>query len=321
MAVVKACSLQDTIKNMGITCNRQIGAAAMIACLPPDLKATLDNLSDPDWWKEKLHAEASQRIVLLFGNKAPIQMFDPAEENDVTVTLDNGATFLIRLGFYNTTYGTANGSLCYAQALQSLINSGYSILEIDQQGQTIAYDNKDETVSEAGTYSGILPQFMYAPKPQRANLKDKVYMNKFFISTDPQLMLQNGVLLAGFNFLLNINGGLIDVDIKDTGDSTGAYLQVKMLIECTDENLVAKLGAKWEFANNFILKNVDDLSVTVAIDSVSVEDGTDGEKVLRVAATMASGETYRLYSASALIWFGHLIVGYEGVNYVDITIP
>lgn len=319
--VVKACSLQDAIKNLGITCNRQIGAAAMIAALPPDLKATLAELSDPTWWKEKLHAPQGERVYLLFGNKAPIHMLDDAEENDVTVTLDNGATFFIRYGFYNTTYSTANGSLCYAQALASLVNSGYSLLEIDKQGQTIAFDNDDETVEDAGTFSAMPYQFMYSPKPQKGDLKNKVYMNKFFTSMDPQVMLDNGTLLTGLNFLLNLNGGLIDAKIKDTGDSTQAYLQVKVLVKCTDENLVAKLLAKWEHINNFILKNVDDLSVTVAIESVSVEDGTDDEKVLRIGATMASGETYRLYSNTPLIWYSNLIIGYEGIGYVDIMIP
>lgn len=317
MAVVKACSVKDSIKNLGVSCNRQIGGAAIIAALPPDLKATAANLSDIAWWRTKLHAAEGERVYLLFGNKAPIHMQDNQEENDAMVTMDNGATFFVRYGFYNTTYSTANGSLCYAQALASLVNSGYTLVEIDKQGQGIFFDNKDNTQ----TYSGLPYQFMYSPKPQKANQSDAVYMNKFYTSMDPQVMLDNGVLLSGLSFLLNVNGGLIDAKLVSGGAASTTLLKIKVLVDCTDENLVAKLTTKWNFATNFVVRNVDALSTPVTITAVANLLMSDGELGLTLAGTFVSGDTYRVYPATAAAWLSNQIVGYEGRDYVDIEIP
>lgn len=317
MAVVKACSIKDAIKNLGVSCNRQIGAAAMIAALPPDLKATAANLADIAWWRTKMHAPEGERVYLLFGNKAPIHMQDNAEENDAMVTMDNGATFFVRYGFYNTTYSTGNGSLCYAQALASLVDSGYSLVEIDKRGQAIFFDNKDNPQ----TYSGLPAQFMYSPKPQKANQSDAVYMNKFYTSVDPQIMLDNGVLLSGLNFLLNINGGLIDAKLVAADASTTTLLKIKVLVDCTEENLVAKLTTKWNFPANFIVRNVDALSTPVTITAVANLAMTDGELGLTLAGTFVSGDTYRVYPATAAAWLANEIIGYEGIDYVDIDIP
>lgn len=316
MAVVKACSVKDSIKNLGVSCNRQIGGAAMIAALPPELKATAANLADINWWKTKMHAAEGERVYLLFGNKAPIHMQDNQEENDAMVTMDNGATFFVRYGFYNTTYSTASGSLCYAQALASLVNSGYSLVEIDKQGQAIFFDNKDAL----NTYSGMPYQFMYSPKPQKANQSDAVYMNKFYTSMDPQVMLDNGVLLSGLNFLLNINGGLIDAKLVEAASASTTLLRIKVLVDCTDENLVARLTTAWNDVDNFKVENVNALGTPVTITAVA-NVTVAGELALSLAGTFTSGDTYRVFPAAASVWFGNNIVGYEGLNYVDVDIP
>lgn len=316
MAVVKACSVKDAIKNLGVSCNRQIGGAAMIAALPPDLKATAAQLADITWWKTKMHAAEGERVYLLFGNKAPIHMQDNQEENDAMVTMDNGATFFVRYGFYNTTYSTANGSLCYAQALASLVNSGYTLVEIDKQGQAIFFDNKDNPQ----TYSGLPYQFMYSPKPQKANQSDAVYMNKFYTSMDPQVMLDNGVLLTGLNFLLNVNGGLIDVKLSEAAAASTALLKINVNVDCTNENLVSKLTTVWNETDNFRVENVDALGTPVTITAVA-NITVGAEAALSLAGTFVSGDTYRVFPAAASVWYGNNIVGYEGIDYVDIAIP
>lgn len=316
MAVVKACSVKDAIKNLGVSCNRQIGGAAMIAALPPDLKATAAQLADITWWKTKMHAAEGERVYLLFGNKAPIHMQDNQEENDAMVTMDNGATFFVRYGFYNTTYSTANGSLCYAQALASLVNSGYTLVEIDKQGQAIFFDNKDNPQ----TYSCLPYQFMYSPKPQKANQSDAVYMNKFYTSMDPQVMLDNGVLLTGLNFLLNVNGGLIDVKLSEAAAASTTLLKINVNVDCTNENLVSKLTTAWNETDNFRVENVDALGTPVTITAVA-NITVDGEAALSLAGTFSSGDTYRVFPAAASVWYGNNIVGYEGIDYVDIAIP
>ena len=136
---------------------------------------------------------------------------------------------------------------------------------------------------------------MYSPKPQKANHSDAVYMNKFYTSMDPQVMLDNGVLLTGLNFLLNVNGGLIDVKLSEADAASTTLLKINVNVDCTNENLVAKLTTAWNETDNFRVENVDTLGTPVTITAVA-NITVDGEAALSLAGTFVSGDTYRVLS-------------------------
>ena len=112
---------------------------------------------------------------------------------------------------------------------------------------------------------------------------------------DPQVMLDNGVLLTGLNFLLNVNGGLIDVKLSEADAASTTLLKINVNVDCTNENLVAKLTTAWNETDNFRVENVDTLGTPVTITAVA-NITVDGEAALSLAGTFVSGDTYRVLS-------------------------
>ena len=162
-AVIKACNTVSSVKNTGKECDTAMVATAMLIAIKSDETFTDTDLLDVVGWMDTLiHAK---KAFPLFGIKAPINTITNNSESDVIVTLDNGLQVFLRYGLYNRVFETTKGGLCYAKSLSSLLNSGYSILEIDQQGQMLARKNS------TGTYSGLITDYMYSPSPVLSDFK------------------------------------------------------------------------------------------------------------------------------------------------------
>jgi hypothetical protein len=310
-AIQRACLVADTIKNTGVDCNKAFGPDAMLFAVPPDFTFDAADLADPlTWMKGLIHNPPATRVFPLFGNKAPISVLDPQEEQDVTVVLDDGSTHFLRYGFSNINYATANGGLCYLKALASLTASGYDVIRMDKSGQLLA------AITEDGTgYRALVNNFMMGKAPQNADLKSKIYLNRFMISYDPQDMIDNGVLLAGGRAFLSLTG-LKDAEVTaDDADSTTTYLEVGVINQCTTEDLIARFGAAWHFANNFVVTNKA-TGVAVTISGVTTSGGK-----LRLAGTFTVGQTYVVAGGLASNLFANGITFYEITKSVEITIP
>lgn len=311
-AITRACLVAETIKNTGVDCNKAFLSDAMLFAVPPDFAFDKDDLADPlVWMKGLIHEVPSKRVYPLFGNKAPISVLDPQEEPDVMVTLDDGSIHFLRYGFANINYGTANGGLCYLRALASLTDSGYDIIRMDKSGQLMAGLSDDRQ-----SYRALVNNFMMGKAPQNADLKSKIFLNRFMISYDPQDMIDNGVLLAGGRPFLSLSG-LKDAEVTaDDADSTVTYLEVGVVNECTTEDLIARFGATaWNHTNNFIVKNKATGAV-IATTAVTTVGG-----LLRIAGTYVVGQTYVVFGSTASALFTNGITFYEITRSVEITIP
>jgi hypothetical protein len=306
MAIIKACMVANTIQNTGKECDKAMGPAAMLIAVPKRMTFTLADLADPTGWLNSLiHASKSTRVYPLFGQSAPIREIANDKENDVIVTLDDGSSILIRYGFFNRMFSTTNGGLCYAKALQSLNSSGYSIIEIDKEGQMLCRDNGDDT------FSGLVVDFMYAPSPNLADLKNP-YKNHFKMSYDSREYVQHGIILAGAENLLALQG-LIDATIVKLA-STTTYLAIDVLTECGDADLVELLGAAWLHPSNFIVKDSSG-----SVQTISGVTNVAGH--LHLAGTFTSAGVYTVTGAAPSVLLSNDIDGYEIKNTVSITIP
>jgi len=296
----------NTIQNTGKECDKAMGPAAMLIAVPKRMTFTLADLADPTAWLNALiHAAKSTRVYPLFGQSAPIREISNDKENDVIVTLDDGSSILIRYGFFNRMFSTTNGGICYAKALQSLNSSGYSIIEIDKEGQMLCKDNGDDT------FSGLAVDFMYSPSPNLADLKNP-YKNHFKLSYDSREYVQNGIILAGAENLLALQGLIDAIIVKRTSATT--YLEIDVLTECGDADLVELLGTAWNDVTNFIVK--DDTGAAVTLSGVTNVGGH-----LRLAGTFVSGDVYTVAGAAPSVLLSNDIDGYEIKNTVSITIP
>lgn len=216
MAIVKACLIGNTLKNTGKECDISMGPTAMLIAIPPDTEFDDNDLADPVGWLTGLiHANKGVRVYPFFGQKAPIKNLNSDQEADVVIALDDGSKVFLRYGFINRTFETTSGGICYAKSLQGLNKSGYSILEIDQQGQMLVHQNDN------GKYKGLFTDFMFSPAPQLPDLKSKLYMNRFQISYSPVEYVNFGTILAGALPLLSLMG-LIDVEIIKAADTTNS---------------------------------------------------------------------------------------------------
>lgn len=308
-AIIKACLVANTVKNTGKECDISMGPTAMLIAVPQNLSFDDDDLLVPlTWLKTLMHAGAGVRVFPFFGQKAPIRMITNNQENDVTVTLDDGSTRFLRYGFYNRIFATTSGGLCYAQALASLNQSGYNIIEIDKQGQMLVHDNGD------GTYTGLQTDFMYSPAPQLADLKSTVYMNRFQMSYDPDEMVQNGLILEGALPLLALMG-LIDCEITRAAAPTTTKLKIGVQTECAETDLVALLGAPIAQVTNFIVTN----TATGAVVTPSAAAIVGG--LIELTGVFVSGQIYTVSGNLASVLYTNGVIGYDFVTSVDITIP
>jgi hypothetical protein len=308
-AIIKACNVVSGVKNTGKECDTAMVATAMLIAIHRSVKFTAEQLSgDPvEWLDDLIH---QRKAFPLFGQQAPIRTITNSSESDVLVTLDDGLQVFLRYGIYNRTFETTSGGLCYADALQSLNKSGYSIIEIDQQGQMLARRNSD------GTFSGFIVDFMYAPSPILADFKNTPYKNRFQISFSPVEMVNNGIIFQGAEELLSMMG-LIDVVMTASSAATTTKLKLNVKTHCAEASLVELFPAEIDQVSNFVVENTASLGTPVSITAGAVVGTT-----VELTGTFTSGQTYRVKGSSPSVWKGNGITGYDASgSFVDILIP
>lgn len=312
MAILKACSVVNAVKNTGKECDVSMVATAMIIAVPRSYTFNDTNLADPDAWLDGLiHGNVGARAYPLFGQNAPIRTISNDQVGDILVEMDDGLKVFLRYGLYNRTFETTSGGICYAKALQSLNKSGYSIIEIDQQGQMLCRDNGN------GTYSGLIVDFMYSPSPILADFKNTPFKSRFQYSFSPVELVGNGIILEGATSLLD-KMGLIDakpVAVATTQTVSNIFFGVET--DCAETDLVALLGnLLGTFVNNFVVKNK--LTNVVVVPSVAAI--VNGQ--IRLTGTFVSGQTYVITGSAPINWFNNGALGYDmSGNTLDIVIP
>ena len=308
-ALVKACNVAASIKNTGIECSAAMGATAMIIAVPAGLKWTTGDLADfVGYISEQSHAAASARVYPLFGNNAPIRIIGNNDEDDVTETYDDGFINFVRSGFANRTFTTDKGGLCYAKALRSFLNAGYSFIEVDKSGQVIMKLNED------GTYSGFAAN-LGGKTPTGADFKS-TYKNRFQLSYDPTTYINQGEIFTGAEGLLDLMG-LIDFEISSAAAATTTKLKIAVTSDCAETDLVVLLGADLAQITNFVVTKVSDGSA-VSISAAAIVSGH-----IELTGTFTTATAYNVAAAAASVLFTNGVEGYEMKSGGDvaITIP
>lgn len=308
--VTKACKVSTNLKNTGVDCQIIMKASAMFWAVPSTFSMTDEDLEDPvEFFKQKMHAQASERIYPLFGNKAPIRYINNDKEADVIVTHDDGSRQMVRYGFLNRSMGTTSGGLCYAQALQSFNESGYDTLEIDISGRMLV-----EAAAAANTYKGMITDFMYSPSPDLPDFRS-VWKTWFTIAYNPQSYINRGVILDGLEELLALNG-LIDGVIEQAAAATTTHIKIRALAECSEENLGTSLGSVFtgNEANFSVVNKATGVAASVTA-SVLTDDYID------LTGTFTSGQTYLVSVVPANELYTNSVEGYEFPDAIEITIP
>jgi hypothetical protein len=310
-AIIKACKITTTVKNTGKECDSAMVATAMIIAMTRGLKITNNDLSDPVTW---LTALIQQRKAFpLFGQQAPIREITNDTEGDQIVTLDDGLKVFLRYGMYNRTFATTSGGLCYAESLQSFLNSGMDVAEVDQIGQLLLRQNSNDPL---GDYSPLITDFMYAPAPILPDFKTTPYKNRFSYSYSPVELVSNGVIFKGATALLSMMG-LINVNVLAvTGvPPTATTLTVDVKTDCAEDDLVAKFPTAIVTAGNFIVTNIATGAVVTATATIVAGH-------LKLTGVFPTTQKFRVTGAAPSVWQTNLIVGYDASqSFVDFTIP
>lgn len=309
-AIIKACNISNSPNNTGLQCNAAMVATAMLIAMRSDITFTDADLADPVTWLTNLIH--NKTAFPMFGTKAPIREIKNEKEADVMVTLDDGLKVFLRYGIYNRSYATTSGGLMYAKALQSFLNSGYNILEIDQQGQLLAAQVSD------GVYAALTTGFMYSPSPDMADFKTTPYKNWFAYSYSPVDLVQNGIIFTGAGSLLSLNG-LIDSKITKAAAATTTKLKIGVVTTGAGVDLVAKFPLLGTIPANFYVEDVAVPGTPVAISAAGVVSGH-----IELTGTFVSAHTYRVWGATPAVWLANTppISGFDASqNFVDILIP
>jgi len=311
--IKKACNVTTTVKNTGKECNTAMGATAMLIMVHPTVKFDDDDLEDPTEWLLRLIHE--RKAFPIFGQQAPIRTIQNEAPNDVVIEMDDGLKVFLRFGIYNRLFETLSGGLCYADALASFLNSGYWVIEIDQQGQMLGRKNDD------GTYSGLITDFINPASPILADFKTTPYKNRFGYSFSPVELVKNGIIFDGASELLS-KIGLINAAVTKTAAGTTTKLTIGVETCCAKTDLVALIGAPLADLTNFIVTN----KATGAVITPSAIAIVSGK--IEITGTFASGQTFNVIGSAPSVWYGNDILGYdasetsdEGATGVDIAIP
>lgn len=311
-AAVSACQKTQNIKNTGVVCKEMMGPTSQLWVIPPTAKWTkTDQANFSEYALEKAHAPKAQRWYPLFGPAAPIRRITLNKTADVIFTADDNTQIFINYGVLNRAFGTTEAGLCYAESLMSLLNSGYSIIEVDVNDQIMHRKNTD------GTFSGLKTTFMYAPSIDTADFKNPGFVN-FQISVDPKEYVRNGAIFQMDDSSLTDIMGLIDVEITDAGPSSTTKLKIGVEIICSEEDLLAldsTLATNLAEVANFVVKNKS-TGATVTITAAAIVSGH-----IELTGTFVSAATYTVAGAGSDVWFGNEVEGYEATQSLDITIP
>lgn len=307
-ALIKACSKALSIKNSGSECNESMGPTAMLYAVPRGLSWTLTDMEDfATYLTTQIHAAKVNRIYPLFGPDVPIRKITLSKESDVIPVQDDGTPIFVRYGSITRAFATTDGGICFAQMLQSLNKSGYSILEVDNANQILMRNNGD------GTYSALGTTFMYSPSPDFADFKTPNYTN-FQITYRPEEYVGFGEIFQGDASISDLIG-LFDTDVLDAGASSTTKLKILVQTECGATDLIAKLGSPLAVVANFIITKKSDGTIVTA-SAAAIVGGH-----IELTGTFTSAAIYVVSLAPAGTLFTNGIEGYEGIVPATITIP
>lgn len=295
--LVKACKVSQSLKNTGVDCDIMMAATAMIVATPPSF--TFDKTDvDSDvkmltWFKEAIHADRTTRIYPIFGRQAPIRFITNEKEADVLATLDDGLRVFIRYGFLNRTFATTSGGLCMASNLQSFVECGYGVLEIDILGRMLAAKNlPSQTNTDA--YRGVDCDFMYSPSPDLADFRNPAKTN-FQVSYSPEEYVGNGVLLDGAKPLLSV-GGLKDVAFELFAPASATKIEINVIAECSGDSLIELLGASAVAPTFFVVTDATTGTVVTATATIVADH-------VELTGTFVSGKTYIVSGVSTTVTY------------------
>lgn len=310
-AIIKACLYSNKPKNTGIQCHSAMVATAMLIAMEAGLEFDDDDLADPVTWLTLLIHQ--KKAFPLFGQKAPIREINNDKEADIEVTLDDGLKVHLRYGMYNRMFKTTSGGLCYAEALESFLNSGLDVLEVDQRGQMLARKN----ANVAKNYSPLITDFMKSPSPDLPDFKTTPYKNGFSYSFNPLEMVQNGIIFTGASALLSMQG-LQDSEITKAAAATTTKLKIGAKTTCSEVDLISKFGAALgTHVSNFYVEDVAAPGVAVIPSAAAIVTGW-----IELTGVYITAHTYRVWGTSPEVWLGNSVEGYDASeNYVDILIP
>ncbi|HEY4288267.1 MAG TPA: hypothetical protein VGN00_14280 [Puia sp.] len=311
-AAVSACKKTQNLKNTGVVCKEMMGPTSQLWVIPPTAKWTKEDQADfTQYALEKANGPKAQRWYPLFGPAAPIRRITLNKTADVIFTADDNTQIFINYGVLNRAFSTTEAGLCYAEALMALLNSGYSIIEVDVNDQIMHRKNTD------GTFSGLKTTFMYAPSIDTADFKNPGFVN-FQISVDPKEYVRNGAIFQMDDSSLTDIMGLIDVAITDATGSSTTKLKIGAEIICSEEDLLAQddtLTTNLAAIANFVVTNKS-TGAPVTITAAAVVGNH-----IELTGTFVTATTYTVAGAGSDVWFGNDVEGYEAIESVDIAIP
>jgi hypothetical protein len=308
-ALISACKKGLSIKNMRSECNESMGPTARLIAVPPGAFWAKSDMTDfTTYVQERLHDAKGARWYAFFGPDVPVRRITNNKEADVTFTADDGTQIFIRYGVLNRSFGTTEGGLCFAAALQSLNKSGYSFIEIDNANQVMVRVNTD------GSYSALKSTFVYSPSPDLADFKNPGFTN-FSYSIKPEEYVQNGVIFqADDDSLLDLLS-LADTEVTDAGASSTTKLKIGVQTICGETDLVALLGAPLAVVGNFVVTKTSD-GTSPAVTAAAIVGGH-----IELTGTFVTATDYTVALAAPSVLLAAGIIGYEGTKSVVISIP
>lgn len=308
-ALIKACNKALSIKNTGSECNESMGPTSMLIAVPKALKWTAtDMLNFGAYLTTQIHAAKALRVYPMFGPEIPIRKIATSKEADVIPVMEDGTPIFVRYGSLTRAFATTEGGLCFAEALQTLNKSGYSILEVDNANQILMRNNGD------GTFSALHTTFMYSPSPDLADLKNPGFVN-FQVSYRPEEYVQFGEIFQGDSSIADFIG-LYDTQVTpDAAASSTTKLKIDVSTICGLTDLIALIGNPLAVITNFVVTKVSDGSLPT-ITAAAIVGGH-----IELTGTFVSAAKYSVALAAPSVLLAALIPGYEGVIPAVITIP
>lgn len=306
--LIKACQEIGNFNNTGIECKVNPGVLAMLLAMPITTKLTEQQMSDLHTSiNTYTHASVGSRWYPLFGYACPIRGIDNAKENDTTATLDDGTKVFIRRGVYNKKLTTNEGGLSFVKKLDFLRNSGYGVMEVDEQGQLLCLKNDDDT------YSPINIDYMNALSPDFADMKNP-FKNGFEYSYSPTQIIKRGFMFSGADFLLQ-KTGLIDCKLLAVANSSVANSYSISALTLHKE--VNPVNTTWNgVADKTIWKVLDSNGVSQTINTVTFNST---ENLFVFDMTLASG-TYTIVPPTAAQLLSKSVSGFEIIKSASLTV-
>lgn len=317
-ALISACNTQQTVRNTGSECNTSMGVTAMLYMVPSTLRLSVADISTIETTMQRLiQGDVGNRAYPFGGTTQPISNITDNNEADVFETLPNGQQIFIRPGYLNRQFSTINGGQCLYNALRSFNASGFSIIEVDVNGNVRlkVYTN---TTTSVVTYGGINATIS-APSPTFANFT-VTYKNNFAISISPAELAQTSIFSGGINLLSQT--GLLDVTVRDGGTDTSAVLHALAFTSCANANLYNNYSTQLASPTAWVVKDTGTAGAPITPTVVTLTGVTinAGLKGWNLAGTFTTGHIYQVNLNTPFNLDTLSVDGFEGFTPALITV-